>query len=221
MGGDARADLAAAVIFAIGDHRPAVVFAGGNQVDFIAALCAVLARPQAALRIQHHALDIAVAVAPDFAACAALLHKRIIGGHAAVTAQAHDFADVAAQILRLFAAAASVAHAQINISGRQRNAATEMAVAAHFRRLAEQGFHLRKAAALGRQYALGQGGAVAAAARLAEAEIHAAVVGKVFIQCYIKQTALPADIDFRQACHRCGNPTLRIHHAQIAAALAD
>jgi hypothetical protein len=88
--GRSLADLCSgAVVPAEGDHRPAVVDAGADDVDLVAALRAMFVRPQlAAFGVQRGALDVAVADRELFRQSAGLLHEGIVDRDAAVVMQA-------------------------------------------------------------------------------------------------------------------------------------
>src|SRR5438094_9638112 len=100
----AGVDLVAAVIDAVADHRPAVISAGFSDVDLVAAARTVLVHPQfAGLRVESRALRIAMAVAPDFRLGARPFDEGIVYRRRAVWPNAHDLAEVVAEILRLIA----------------------------------------------------------------------------------------------------------------------
>ena len=104
LAAQAFADLAAAVVFAIGDVRPAVVGARPGQVDFVAALRPVLMQPERTVGRERGALGIAVAIAPDFGQCARPADKGIVGRYRAVLVDAHDLAVVVVEFLRILLA---------------------------------------------------------------------------------------------------------------------
>ena len=112
----AGANRAAAVILAVGDHRPAIIFPGCRAVEFIAPLRAVFMRPQMAIRPQRSALGIAVSITPDFRAGAGLVHEWIVRWHAAIFMNANDLAVVVVQRL-------CVSHAGITVAERQKKRA--------------------------------------------------------------------------------------------------
>src|SRR5690606_24202967 len=88
------------VVHAVADHRPAVVRAPANHVQLVAALRAVLVRPQhSGFRMEREALRIAVTVAPDLGQCAVLSDERVVLWDAAVVVETQDLALVAAEIL--------------------------------------------------------------------------------------------------------------------------
>src|SRR3989338_7876977 len=97
--GCAFAQLAAAVVFAIGNHRPTVVAARLGLVDFIATLRAVFVHPQLAVWPQRCTLGVAVAVAPDLGQGARLFGERVVGRHGAFGGDADDLAVVVVELL--------------------------------------------------------------------------------------------------------------------------
>src|SRR5690606_24288586 len=85
VGTYAAGDLAAAVVFTVGDHRPTIILARLIQIDLVAALRTVLTGPQlVGDRVQSRALHIAVADGPDFRQGAGGVHEGVVLGHAAV-----------------------------------------------------------------------------------------------------------------------------------------
>src|SRR3546814_18029267 len=79
------ADLLAGIVDPVGDHRPAVIAPGLRDVDLVAAARAMLVQPDGAgLRADRHALDVAMAVGPDFRLRAGAADEGIVGRHAAV-----------------------------------------------------------------------------------------------------------------------------------------
>src|SRR5262245_17354731 len=109
----ALVDLGAVVVYAVADHRPAVVQALLDQVDLVAALRAVLVLPQlAGLRMEDEALRVAVAIAPDLGLSAVAAAEWTVGRHRAVRPHPHDLADVVGEVLRLLAREIMVAQRQ-------------------------------------------------------------------------------------------------------------
>src|SRR5690606_9025915 len=101
--GDAFADLGPLILDAVRDDGPAVVLARLGAIELVATARAVLDRPQPAARVEGGCLDIAVAVRPDLRLCIGTPDEGIVFRHTAVRIQAHDLAEVCAQILRLLA----------------------------------------------------------------------------------------------------------------------
>src|SRR5437868_14755587 len=98
--------LGAGIIYAVADHRPAVVLALADDVDFIAAARAVLGLPQVAGRgIDGEALLIAMTVAPDLRLRAGAADEGIVLRHRAVRRNADQLAEMVIESLRLIAAA--------------------------------------------------------------------------------------------------------------------
>ncbi len=84
-----------AIVEAVGDHRPAVVLPGTHDVDLVAALRAVLMRPEfAGSGMQSSALHVAVAKGPFLRSCIRLADEGIVGRQPAVVVQADDLAGV-------------------------------------------------------------------------------------------------------------------------------
>jgi EAL domain-containing protein (putative c-di-GMP-specific phosphodiesterase class I) len=199
LAGDAGADLAAAVVLAIGDHRPAVVLAGLDAVDFVAALGTVLVHPQLAVGGQHRALRAAVAPAPDGRQGVGAGNEGVVGD-AAVLAHAHDLAQVAAQVLCLFLVLGAFAQRQEQAAVRLavhhalHDAAAKVQGAVVLGLLLENHLHLLQGGG-GVQRGTGQGGAVLAGIRagagLAVAEVQLAVLGKAAVQHHVQQAPWP------------------------------
>ena len=83
------------IVDTVADNRPAIVLASRRDVDLVPPFGAVLMRPQfAGDRMDGCALQIAVAIAPDFRLGAGLPDKRIVLRNAAVGIDANDFAQV-------------------------------------------------------------------------------------------------------------------------------
>src|SRR4030095_9452336 len=116
--GGALADLGAdAVVDAVRDDRPAVVGAGADDVHLVAALRAVLVRPEhAGLGVQRRALLVAVAEVEFLRLPGGLADERIVLRHAAVVVQADHRARV---ILGLRGAGhlAAVAQREVDVAG--------------------------------------------------------------------------------------------------------
>ncbi len=229
LAGDAGADLAAAVVLAIGDHRPAVVLAGLDAVDFVAALGTVLVHPQLAVGGQHRALRAAVAPAPDGRKGVGAGGEGVVGRDAAVLAHAHDLAQVAAQVLCLFLVLGAFAQRQEQAAVRLavhhglHDAAAKVQGAVVLGLLLENHLHLLQGGGVGVQCGTGQGGAVLAGIRagtgLAVAKIQLAVLGKAAVQHHVQQPSLAPRHHGRHAGQRRVQPAIALHHAHAAGAL--
>src|SRR3990172_12896695 len=89
------------VIDTVGDHRPAVVFPGMHDVDFIAALGAVFMGPDLpGFRVQSQALHIAVSQSIDFRHGMIDTYKRIVFRHTAIFVYADQGTQVIVKSLR-------------------------------------------------------------------------------------------------------------------------
>ena len=94
-------DRMALVIDAEGGEGPAVIAAGTNQVQLIAALRAVLVGPElAGGAIESETLRIAVPITPDLGPGAGRGDEGIVLGHRSVGLDAHDGPGGVGQILR-------------------------------------------------------------------------------------------------------------------------
>src|SRR5262249_61689080 len=92
----------------------------------------------AASRLDDSALRIAMAVAPYFRLGAAFADERIVGRHRAVRPDAHNLAEVVAEILRLVAICEMLPEREEQVVvGGQRDAAAEMVAARQRPLLAE------------------------------------------------------------------------------------
>src|SRR5690606_39962292 len=60
-----RLDRPARVLLAVRDERPAVILAGLDQVQLVAAARPVLDGPEPALQVERHRLEVAMAERPD------------------------------------------------------------------------------------------------------------------------------------------------------------
>src|SRR5688572_5222917 len=110
------------------DERPAVVHAGLQYVDLVAAVRALLALPELARRRMHdETLRAAMPERIDLGLVALAAGKGIVSRHAAVVVQAQDLAGVAHWILRTAAVAgiAERAHVELAVAaeGETRHAA--------------------------------------------------------------------------------------------------
>src|SRR5690606_1089622 len=84
-------DRVAAVVDPVADDGPAVVAAGPDEVELVAAARPLLVLPElAGFRMDGEALRVAVAVAPDLGQRALAVHERVVRGDAAILVQADD-----------------------------------------------------------------------------------------------------------------------------------
>ena len=90
----------AAVVDAIGDHRPAMVGASRGDVHFIAALRAVFVGPElTGPGVERRALRVAVSPTPHFRARAGAGEQWVVVRNATVVVQANNAAGVVIQTL--------------------------------------------------------------------------------------------------------------------------
>ncbi|MNU98958.1 hypothetical protein D3C71_890790 [compost metagenome] len=194
--GCAFAQLAAAVVFAIGNHRPTVVAARLGLVEFVATLRAVLVHPQLAVWPQRCTLGVAVAVAPDLGQGARLFGERVVGRHGPFGGDADDLAVVVVELLGIVLAVVAVTQGQEQVAVRRlHDAAAKMQAAFDLGPLAEDHLDVLQAASILGQRGPGQRRAVAACARrcgLGKTKEDAAVAGKGSVRHHIQQAALPA-----------------------------
>ena len=95
---DGRAD---AIILAIGDHGPAVVDAGPHQIQFIAALRAMLDCPDfTGFWVHGNALDIAIAIGVNLGPRPGPAREGVVFGHGTIGVDAYQRAGMIGQILR-------------------------------------------------------------------------------------------------------------------------
>jgi len=94
-------DRAAIIVHAPAHHRPAVVAACLGNVQLVPAPWAKLGLPQlSGLWVDGGALRVTVAKGPDLGHCVLLLDEGIVTGDSAVGIDAHDLAQVVAEVLR-------------------------------------------------------------------------------------------------------------------------
>ena len=216
--GRAFADFCAGIVPPVGDHRPAVIRAAADAVEFVAAPCAVFVDQQFAGEVQRRALRVAVAERPNFRQ--RRRRERIVGRNRAVARHANDFAVMVRERLRFFRIAA-VADGQKQISvGGFHDARAEMvaaaAAAAHVKNHAHIG---ERAFVLGKFRARQRGAGAALRPRFGERQKHLARAAKVARHRDIQQPALHARAHFRHAADLARLPVLV--QQQPPAALAD
>ncbi len=89
------------IVDAVTDYRPAIVIAGNNEIEFIAALWAMLGFPQVTgFRMKGQTLWAAVTVTPDCRFYTALSDKGIVTRNAAVIIESYHGTVMVAGILR-------------------------------------------------------------------------------------------------------------------------
>jgi hypothetical protein len=99
-------DRGAAVVDAVTDHRPAIVLALADDVDFIAAARAVLDFPEIAGRgVDRQSLLVAMAKTPDLGPGAIASDKGIVRRRCAIGRDPDQLAQMIAEVLRLVAIA--------------------------------------------------------------------------------------------------------------------
>lgn len=143
--GRALADLAAAIVFAIGDHRPAVVAACFGAVDLVAPLRAVLMDPRSPCGRLAPGRSLGVAVAPNSRSPAArrAAASGLPGAAPPVGRYAHDLAQVVVQALGVLLAAVALAQREKQMAVRRlHDAAAKVQLARHLGTLAEEHFHV-------------------------------------------------------------------------------
>ncbi len=153
--------------------------------------------------MQRRALHIAVAVGPDFRLGVLAPDERIVGRSGAVRRDAHDLADVIAEVLRLLRIGAVIAQRQEQVVVRRlHDAAAEMPAARRRSFLAEDHLHVVELVTgeLGPRHR----GAAAALVRIGETEIDGLVLREVAIERDVMQPALARREHFRQAGKRRG-----------------
>src|SRR5690606_7430527 len=115
---------ARAVLHAVRDHRPAVVGARLDDVQFVAALRPVLDLPDdPGAWVASHALRVAVAEGEKLRPGAVAVDKGVVVGHAAVAPEADHAGVMGAEVLAVGHIAA-VAEGQVHVPGVEHDAAT-------------------------------------------------------------------------------------------------
>ncbi len=213
----ALAELAAAVVLAVVDHRPAVVQSGLGDVDLVAALRRVLVDPQlAGLGVQRRALRVAVAVGPDLGPAAVDADEGVVGGDRAVRIDANHVAPVDLEVLRALALAAVADRDEQRAVAREHQPRPEVPAAAGLRLLAEDHLDAAQAQLVPVEARAGHGGAGAAVPGLGVGQVDQAVVGVAGIERDVQQAPLADVGDVRHAAHRLGHRAVGRHHAQSA-----
>src|SRR6202167_4265501 len=99
-----RRNVRTGIVHAISDHRPTVVPARHDDVQFVAAAGTMLCFVQSpALHVEDQALLVAMAPSVDLRTYGRLSNERIIRGHGAVFVQANNLPEIGRQVLRLLA----------------------------------------------------------------------------------------------------------------------
>src|SRR5690606_24449476 len=96
-------DRPARVLLAVRDQRPAVVPAGQDPAQPVAAARPVLDGPEPALWVERHRLDVAVAERPDLRPRILLADERVVLRHGAVRRDAQHLAEMVVELLRVYA----------------------------------------------------------------------------------------------------------------------
>ena len=164
-------------------------------------------------------------VGPDLRLGIAAADEWIVGRHAAVEIQAHDFAEVAVQILRVHArfghGALTQRQEQFAVR-REHDARAEVQIGFERRHLPENHLDLLDAGFVGAEHALGQRGAVALVTpRFGIAPVDGAIVRELRIECDVEQPALAFEEHFRQAFQWRRQFSILADDAQIALSLGD
>ena len=198
-------DRTTGVLLPVARQRPAVVLAALEQVQLVAAARAVVDRPEAALAVEGERLHVALADGPDLGARIGAAGERVVGRDRTVGRDPDRLAQVAVEALRIRShphvgafAGRHVEHAV----GAEREARAVVHGAVEGRQHAEDHADLIEAAAVVRQHAARDAGAVAAVARLGVAPEDRAVRSERRAQRDVEQPALAARIDRRHAGDR-------------------
>ena len=196
------ADLrAATVVPAVGDHRPAIVHAGADDVDLVTTLRAVLVGPElAGPRIHRRSLHVAVAKSINLGSRAGHRPVGIVPWYAAVLGEAYDGAGVVAGVLRARSVAPVSQGEEYVPCAVEHHAPAEVAASPRLRQRPEQDLHSGKAVAV--EPAAGELGAVAADALAGIGEVKEAVLREPWMQRHVVQPALPPR---RQAFGKAGD----------------
>ena len=215
----------AAVVHAVADHRPAVVQAGPDEVELVAALRSVLVGPQVAgLGVHEQPLRVAVSVAPDLGQGAGLPDERVVVGHAAVVVEADGDAVMVRRVLRGVGrqvaprAGHPIAHRGEEVSVRVPGQPPPVVTAASGLRLEDvhdlgEPVVLEPAPDHRRRRALFR--------RPRVAQVQQAVGREVGVRKHLEQSALPPRDHRRDARNRIGQQRPVAHDAQAARALGD
>ena len=214
--------LGGAVGAAVAHLGPAVVAAGLDAVEFVAALGAVLVHPELrAARAQRRALGVAVAVGPDLRA--GLAHPGVARRDAAVAVEADDLAQGAVEVLRRVELLALAERDVHGLVGPEHDARAEVAGAGGLRclpvddrdvgeRIADEAAARDRGA---REVLLG------AAALLGVGPVDPRLARVVRVDGDIEQTALVAERDRRHSESREGALARGIEQQQRAGLLGD
>ena len=186
--------LRGAVGAAVAHLGPAVVAAGLDAVEFVAALRAVLVHPQLrSARAQRRALGVAVAVGPDLRA--GLAHPGVARRDAAVAVEADDLAQGAVEVLRRVELLTLAERDVHRLVGPEHDAGAVMAVAGGLRDLAVDDLDALEAVA--HEPPTGDGGPCATllrtAAGLGVGPVDPGLAREVGVDGDIEQTALVAE----------------------------
>ena len=214
-----------------GNQRPAIIMPWQDLVDLVAAGRAELAGPHhAGLGVPGHAIDIAVAIAPDFRQRARRFDEWVVGRHRTIVANPQDLADVAVQCLRLRACARLVAgcraiavtHADVQHPVRTKDHAATIGAERAFPRLCHQYVLHRGQPAIvepgaGHSQCRGQPGLHLLGVR----DIQQIVAGEIGMQNDIVQAADADIVERRQALNGFRIKHAIAHHAQAPATLGD
>src|SRR5688572_10697927 len=91
----------ASILDAVGLHRPAVVLALLDEVQFIATACPVLDDPVLSVRVEGGRLRIAVSERPDLGLRSIATGERVVIGNRTVGVDPHRLAEVAIELLSM------------------------------------------------------------------------------------------------------------------------
>src|SRR5512144_2331348 len=140
-------DCAAVIVRSPAHHRPSVILPGLRNVELVPAHGAEFGLPQlAGLRVNRGTLWIAVAVGPDLRTRVVAADERIVFGHRAVWVDAHDLAEIVAEVLRRRELKALAQGDEQLAVGREDEARTEMEVALDLWHLPEDHLDIFEAA---------------------------------------------------------------------------
>src|SRR3954454_1365766 len=196
-------DFAAIVMIAPAHQRPAVVAAGLGNVDLVAAARAELALPEhAGFGVDCKALDVAMAVGPDFGLGARAVHEGVVGRDRTVRVDADELAQVVREILGGLELEALAGRDEQLAVRRESEAGAEVGTARDGRLLPEDHLKAFERCARRVQPTAAGGGRCATLAGLRTGEINKAVLGELWIERDIQEAALVPRIDARHAAKR-------------------
>ena len=220
-------DGSAVVVAALRDERPAVVGTRVNQVELVAAHRAHLDLPEAALSVEVDTERVAVAERPDLGLHGALAGKRVARVGGAVVVEPDDLAEVAGHGLgrsHLVDLARRDPQGAVHPHlGAEEQPACELEPARGPLRVAPDDLEATERAGVAAQGELGPGDCATGPARaaLGVADVHDAVLGVLWVQGDVVETALTtvSDAGHTADCtRRLGD---RVNDTEVASSLCD